>query len=65
MGWYYNKSATLKSLMAELTEGYDYTRDGTRVQCECLKKCFRGAVTHSGVLWSVMKTTITKPDGCK
>ena len=64
MGWYYTQGSTLKSQMAECSADWENTRDdGTHVKAECLKKCFRGAITHSGVMWSVWRHTITKPNG--
>lgn len=46
MGWTQNLSGkTLKQTIA------DYTKEGPGRKL--LKKCFRGAPTHSGVLWTV------------
>lgn len=64
MGWYYTQDSTLKSIIEECTANWEHTReDGTHVKCETLTKCFRGAVTHKGVLWAVCQHTTTRPNG--
>lgn len=63
MGWYYTSGSTLKSIIAECASDWENTAaNGQYTRMKVLAKCFRGAVTHSGVLWTVWESYIRKVD---
>lgn len=55
MGWTVHFNCNLKSMIRDRIRPWENTKvEGyDRVTGETLKHCFRGAVTHSGRLWSV------------
>ncbi len=70
MGWLYNYSWTLKSLIAERTKDWSHTFSknellgaGITVTTTCVAKCFRGNVCYKGTLWVVWERTFANPDG--
>ena len=65
MGWFYPHGANRKSLIRELAEDREVRPgpEGTVIKTVCIAKCFRGAITHQGVLWSIWERTFTDQDG--
>ena len=63
MGWTYPHGATLKSIMAECSKGWERPTHVLIIKTTCLARCFRGNINYKGTLWVVFETTWTLPLG--